>query len=100
MYFGWASGGKQLQIRVYYLGQQDLKEKNYAKRSCREAKKKRRFLVSHKEGDFVYLVLEYPEGGVNGEVKWFDNTNVGMLCFFPSGWSIADLFHRWQATQW
>ena len=56
------TSGTLFEVRVYFFGQVDSKEKQSVKRNCREWKKRwRRYLDSYNEGDFIFLVLRHPE---------------------------------------
>jgi len=55
------AGEDLFEVRVYSFGQKDPNEKQYVKRNCREWKKRRRFLDSHQENGFIFLILKHPK---------------------------------------
>jgi len=55
------AGGEPYEIRVYCFGRKDPNEKQYLKRNCREWKRRRRFIDSHEENGFVFLILRHPQ---------------------------------------
>ena len=55
------AGGGLYEIRVYSFDRKDPNEKQYVKRNCREWKKRRRFIDSHQENGFVFLILRHPQ---------------------------------------
>ncbi|PVH69692.1 hypothetical protein DL98DRAFT_522035 [Cadophora sp. DSE1049] len=55
------SGRELYEIRVYSFDRKDPNEKQYVKRNCREWKKRRRFIDSHQQDGFVFLILRHPQ---------------------------------------
>ena len=53
--------GRLFEIRTYFFGAADSKEKQSIKRNCREWKKRRRFLDSFKIDKLVILILQHPQ---------------------------------------
>jgi hypothetical protein len=55
------TSGTLFEIRVYSFTQTDPRQIKYAKRNCREWKKRRRFEDSCQGEGFIFLVLRYPK---------------------------------------
>ena len=49
------------EVKVYSFERKGPNEKQYMKRNCREWKKRRRFIVSHQENGFLFLILHHPK---------------------------------------
>jgi hypothetical protein len=53
------------EVRVYSFHRKNSNEKQYVKRNCREWKNRRRFIVSHQENGFLFLILRHPQTTVS-----------------------------------